>query len=475
MLELRLRLGVPSQGCVGVVAGRHRLLESLQLRLDRDEVGRPGEHALAQRQAALQRWALVMERDARPLLKSQFAALDAGLAGERPEQRRLAGAVRSGQRDAVAPLDLERHAVEERVAGELLPDVRCDQDGHGYSVERTQGSTASPPKTIMVTRSAAGLNARIAVASVLLALVVMGAFGLMVSTIQDLRSSSRTALASEQVVATANRLEKLALDLETGQRGYALTGEEAFLAPFRRAAQQVPAVSRRLEQLVRHDPARLDRVRELEARITSYRRDWADPLIAAERRNPHAARHLLSTGRGKQRMDAIRARFSTFVGAEQQLAARHADRSDDGGRGAILIGLGAVGGSALLILVYATYLFRVVTIPVRRVAEGARRLAGGALSTRVPERGVGEVGALAGDFNAMADSLGRQSAQLQRQNAELEAVLDATIDGILMTDAEGTLLFSNKKIERFWSELGLPDEGTIWDRLVRLAQCTTTP
>ena len=178
---------------------------------------------------------------------------------------------------------------------------------------------------------------------------------------------------------------------------------------------------------------------------------------AAERRNPHAARHLLSTGRGKQRMDAIRARFSTFVGAEQQLAARHADRSDDGGRAAILIGLGAVGGSALLILVYATYLFRVVTIPVRRVAEGARRLAGGALSTRVPERGVGEVGALAGDFNAMADSLGRQSAQLQRQNAELEAVLDATIDGILMTDAEGTLLFSNKKIERFWSELGLPD------------------
>src|SRR5207245_386534 len=168
MLELRLRLGVPSQGCVGVVAGRHRLLESLQLRLDRDEVGRPGEHVLAQRQAALQRWALVMERDARPLLKSQFAALDAGLAGERPEQRRLAGAVRSGQSDAVAPLDLERHAVEERVAGELLPEVRCDQDGHGYSVERTQGSTASPPKTIMVTRSAAGLNARIAVASVLL-------------------------------------------------------------------------------------------------------------------------------------------------------------------------------------------------------------------------------------------------------------------------------------------------------------------
>jgi signal transduction histidine kinase len=75
----------------------------------------------------------------------------------------------------------------------------------------------------------------------------------------------------------------------------------------------------------------------------------------------------------------------------------------------------------------------------------------------------------------MAGSLDRQQLQLARRNTELQAVLDATLDGILMTDPEGDVLFANRKIDRFWSEVGLANEGTVWDRLVRLAARTTTP
>ena len=63
---------------------------------------------------ALERRPLVVQRDARPLLERELAAVLLGLAGEDPQQRRLAGAVRAGERDAVAPLDAERDAVEER-------------------------------------------------------------------------------------------------------------------------------------------------------------------------------------------------------------------------------------------------------------------------------------------------------------------------------------------------------------------------
>ena len=147
MFELGLRLGIAPQRRVAVVAGRHCLLEPLQLGLDCDQVGRAGDDVLAQRQAALQRRPLVVEGDARPFLERDLAALDARLAGERAEQRRLAGAVRAGEGDAVAALDLERDAVEQRIAGELLAKIGCDQDGHAYSVERAQGSTARPPKT----------------------------------------------------------------------------------------------------------------------------------------------------------------------------------------------------------------------------------------------------------------------------------------------------------------------------------------
>ena len=37
------------------------------------------------------------------------------------------------EREPVAALDLERDAVEERLAGELLAQVGCDHDGHADS------------------------------------------------------------------------------------------------------------------------------------------------------------------------------------------------------------------------------------------------------------------------------------------------------------------------------------------------------
>ena len=52
----------------------------------------------------------------------------------------------------------------------------------------------------------------------------------------------------------------------------------------------------------------------------------------------------------------------------------------------------------------------------------ARRLAGGDLSVRMPETGIGEVGMLEGTFNTMAASLEDSQAKLQRF-AEEQAAL----------------------------------------------------
>ena len=134
VLEPRLRLAVAPERLGTVIAGRHRLLEPAQLALGLDEVGGPRKNVLAQREAAEPRRALIVERDAGALLPGELAARELGLAHERPQQRRLAGAVRAGERQPVAALELERDAVEERVAGELLAQARCDQDRHAPRV-----------------------------------------------------------------------------------------------------------------------------------------------------------------------------------------------------------------------------------------------------------------------------------------------------------------------------------------------------
>jgi hypothetical protein len=130
MLEPPLRVAVALHRGRAVVACRHRRFQPAQLLFERDQVACAREDVLAQGQLPLERWPLVVQRDACPLFEGELAALQARLADESPEKGRLAGAVRARQRNAVTALDLERHAVEERVAGELLAQVGCDHHCH---------------------------------------------------------------------------------------------------------------------------------------------------------------------------------------------------------------------------------------------------------------------------------------------------------------------------------------------------------
>ena len=136
VLEPRLGLAIATQGLRRVIASGHRLLEAAQLLLGGDEVRGARERVLAQRLPVQPRRPLVVERDPRALLPRELAALELGLAHQRPQQRRLAGAVRPGQRQPVAALDLERDAVEERVAGVLLAERGGNENGHAARVVR---------------------------------------------------------------------------------------------------------------------------------------------------------------------------------------------------------------------------------------------------------------------------------------------------------------------------------------------------
>jgi hypothetical protein len=153
VLEPCLRRGVTSERAPVVVAAGHRRLQLPQLRLDRCEVGRPGQDVIAQRPSARGRRTLVVQRDPRALLEGELAALERRFAVERAQQRRLPGAVGPGERQPVAPLHLERHAVEERRAVDLLAEVGCDQDRHGHVLKRVPVASRASP-TLLRSRSA---------------------------------------------------------------------------------------------------------------------------------------------------------------------------------------------------------------------------------------------------------------------------------------------------------------------------------
>ena len=143
VLEPGLSLGVPAERRRIVLSTGHRGFEPRELLLGRDQVSRAGERVLAQRQPALERRALVVQRDPRPLLEGELAAVQVCFSGQDPEQGRLPGPVRAGQGQPVAPLDLERDSVEQERPCDLLAEVGADDYRHGAKGRRRFRSAAS--------------------------------------------------------------------------------------------------------------------------------------------------------------------------------------------------------------------------------------------------------------------------------------------------------------------------------------------
>ena len=65
--------------------------------------------------------------------------------------------------------------------------------------------------------------------------------------------------------------------------------------------------------------------------------------------------------------------------------------------------------------------------------------------------------------------------ELQATSAVRRTLLDSTVDGICLTDAAGNVVLANAPLERFAAELGLPEHGTVPERLLSLAERTTEP
>ena len=268
-----------------------------------------------------------------------------------------------------------------------------------------------------------GLTGRAVIASGLLSLIIGGAFAILLTSVADLRADQRLARHSQQVLVTAHHLERLIVDLETGQRGFLLTRQEAFLQPWQSARAAVGAQAQALEHLVADNAEQRARAQRITTAATSYLRDYSIPLIEAARRDPVAV-PAAATGEGKRRVDAMRTEFDRLLGTEQDLAAARQRGAEAAANRAVLAAVFGLAGSILFVAAFAAYLHRVIVAPVRRVAAAASRLAAGDLGARVSERGVGEVGVLQRGFNIMADSLERSHDALAASRARIVAAGD---------------------------------------------------
>src|SRR3954451_8707789 len=217
-----------------------------------------------------------------------------------------------------------------------------------------------------------GLSAPAAAAFTLVILLISGTFGALLVSVRDFHDGAEGARRADRVLNQSSAAERDLVDVETGLRGYLLTGETRFLEPFDAGRLHYAAHFVQMDTLIR-DRAQRDRLHALRRAADDYVDAYAVPL---RERGLHATRPALvrDIALGKDRLDALRARFDAFNRAEEKLSAARGARAEARGDRSIVIAAAGAGGGALLLLLFGLYLNRAVLLPVRRVALAARRL-----------------------------------------------------------------------------------------------------
>jgi signal transduction histidine kinase len=263
------------------------------------------------------------------------------------------------------------------------------------------------------------IMARVLGAVGLLAVLITAAFVVVLLAVSNLRGSTNEQARANRVTTATLRLERVVDGLDRSLRNFVLTRNTAIRAGWDRARFELPAAEGELERAVAAQPTQRQLVRSLISEIRSYAENYGRPLLAIAVVDASAAQSPTATREGLLRIGSIRQSLSRLLSAEDDLITKHASSARSRANAAVLIGVLALGVSGLLLIIVSVFLAHAVARPVREAASGASRIAGGDLTTRIPEGGPAEISELTTAFNSMAASIEHGRKRLETQNEQL--------------------------------------------------------
>ena len=246
-----------------------------------------------------------------------------------------------------------------------------------------------------------------------------------------LRSNDAWVDHTHQVISSLRKVQSLVAAVETGQRGYLITGDKLFLQPYTGAANELSGELTTLRKLISDNPDQQEGLRQLEAATAKRMEQLREVLVLGEKKGISAAGQEILTLEGMRTDDAIHQigrlmeeREDRLLIQREQAALRTSRYSRN------IIALGSV--LAFLFVGVALILIARDFAGTRR-ANAALKEAKEHLEQRVQER--------------TAD-LEQTNEQLSQSREQYAVTLASIGDGVITTDAKCRISFMNGEAER---------------------------
>jgi signal transduction histidine kinase len=233
-------------------------------------------------------------------------------------------------------------------------------------------------------------------------------------SVRTLTTNAYWLAHSWQVVHQVERVLGSAVNAETGERGYLITGMDSYLEPYTTARQELPGELDRLQSLTSDNPSQEERIKDLRATLDRRMLVLERAIDLRRQRGSGISAPVLISGPGKVEMDHVRAISDAMeVEEDRLLAIRRAstDRSSRRTQVAVVV----VSTLDFLLILFASWQFaRERGLRVAAETAGERLV----LAQTETEARAAEVQLL----NAtLEDRVRVRTAELERINRELEA------------------------------------------------------
>jgi methyl-accepting chemotaxis protein len=247
---------------------------------------------------------------------------------------------------------------------------------------------------------------------------------------QRLIDDSRWVSHSQQVLDTLSDVLVGAQDLQSGVRGFMLSGNDDYLDAYRRGQLTLSTAIGEAEKLTAENPAQQRRLRALRELVADQVQTY-ERYVSERNKSLEAGLAAFQTRAGTRGMESIRGLIGEMRQEAQQLLRERNQASETSVQATTATIVWGTVLAALAVIGLGTIITRGITGTLRQLVEGAGQIGGGNLGHRIEARSKDELGQLATAFNTMTETLGSTMV-----SADTEKRARARVEGLLQTIAE---------------------------------------
>lgn len=208
-----------------------------------------------------------------------------------------------------------------------------------------------------------------------------------------------------------NAIEKNVLNMETGQRGFMITGNESYLEPYSQGLSQWSSNYDQLNALISDNPSQQQSLQSIKAHITRWIEIAGEPSVDLKKQGDQAkVVAFFQSDPGKTEIDLLRSQLTTFRNTE--IALTEARVTELARRSSTLLTIMYTlwGIIAALSIVAAIVISGNIVKTLRDVMQTISDISkGGNLKQRIQVRTHDEVGDLGHETNKLLDEVQEQN------------------------------------------------------------------